>query len=273
MPKIIIVTGASSGLGFAMAKQLLQDGNVVYCLARRVEMMKGLETLGGKIISLDISSEKSIKEAIKKISKQTARIDVLINNAGYGLYGAVEDITLKQARDQFEVNLFGLAALTKEILPVMRRQGFGKIINISSMGGKVYTPLGAWYHATKHALEGWSDCLRLELKEFGIDVVIVEPGVIKTAFGQVAGEPILKNSGKGVYARLARAMAKSVSVSYSKDGDATNPEVVARKISQIVDSKKVKTRYVVGYLARPLMMVRKYLGDNIYDRVILAQVR
>ena len=171
MKKVIIVTGASSGIGKATALQLIKERHIVYGAARRVEKMQDLVSDGGKFIAMDVTNHNQVHSQIGKIIADEGKIDVLINNAGYAVYGPVEEINYEQAKRQFDVNLFGLAEVTKAVLPTMREHKSGTIINISSVGGKIYTPLGAWYHATKHALEGWSDCLRLELKQFGIDVV------------------------------------------------------------------------------------------------------
>ena len=152
MKKVIVVTGASSGIGKSTALQLLKEGNIVYGIARRVERMKDIVDKGGKAISIDITKQEQVKSGIAEVIKNEGRIDVLVNNAGYALYGPIEEITYEQAKYQFEVNLFGLAEITKEVLPTMRSQKSGMIINISSVGGKIYSPLGAWYHATKHAL-------------------------------------------------------------------------------------------------------------------------
>jgi NADP-dependent 3-hydroxy acid dehydrogenase YdfG len=161
MKKVILVTGASSGIGKATAQQLIKEGHIVYGAARRIEKMKDLEESGGHAIQMDVIKEQEVKACADRIIKEQGRIDVLVNNAGYAVYGPVENVDLEDARRQFEVNIFGLAAITKEVLPYMREAKSGTIINISSIGGKIYTPLGAWYHATKHALEGWSDCLRI----------------------------------------------------------------------------------------------------------------
>ncbi|MCL4113180.1 UNVERIFIED_CONTAM: hypothetical protein GTU68_051197 [Idotea baltica] len=180
MGKVILVTGASSGIGKATALKLIKEGHTVYGAARRLNKMKELETAGGHAVALDVMDHERVKEVVKQILDQEGRIDVLVNNAGYALWGPVEEVGYEAAKRQFEVNIFGLAEVTKAVLPGMRAQKSGRIINVSSVGGKIYSPLGAWYHATKHALEGWSDCLRLELKQFGIDVVIIQPGAIAT---------------------------------------------------------------------------------------------
>src|SRR5689334_18003170 len=181
--KTALVTGASSGMGKEIARKLICDGFQVYVAARHIDKMIDLERLGARPLRMDLSREAEIVSAVETILKETGGVDVLVNNAGFGLYGPVEDIGIEEARYQFEVNVFGTARLTQLLLPAMREKGSGTIVNITSMGGKIYTLLGAWYHATKHALEGWSDCLRLELATFGIRVVIVEPGLIETGFG------------------------------------------------------------------------------------------
>lgn len=261
----ILVTGASSGIGKAAAHALLEKGHTVYAAARRLEAMRDLQEHGAVPLRMDITKEADVSSVVDRITSQHGGIDVLINNAGFGMYGAVEDTSIDDARYQFEVNLFGMARLTQLVIPSMRKTGKGTIVNVSSMGGKVYTPLGAWYHATKHAVEGWSDCLRLELRPFGIDVVIIEPGIIGTEFGNVMTQPMLERSGRGPYGELAQAIAKST-VSMSP------PAVVADAIARAVQARRPKTRYVAGKFARPLMFVRKYFGDRLYDRLIMSQL-
>ena len=270
--KVILITGASSGMGKETALQLIKEGYTVYGAARRVEQMKDLEEKGGHALAMDVTNEEQMKAAVSKIIEKQGRIDVLVNNAGYAIYGAVEDTTIADARRQFEVNIFGLARLTQLVLPHMRKQGSGRIINTSSMGGKIYTPLGAWYHATKHALEGWSDCLRLELKQFGIDVVIIEPGIIKTEFGDVMTAPMMERSGTTAYATLAKSVEKATSDSYEKGGSSP-ASVISNLISKAVKARKPKTRYVAGKLAKPLMFVRKYFGDRFFDWAVMSQVK
>ena len=171
LTQVAFVTGASSGMGKETALRLLDKGLIVYVAARRLELMTDLQERGAIAIQMDISKEEQIVAAIQKVEAAHGGIDVLINNAGFGMYGSMEESSIADARYQFEVNLFGLARLTQLALPYMRQKGAGTIVNISSMGGKMYTPLGSWYHATKHALEGWSDCLRIELASFGIKVI------------------------------------------------------------------------------------------------------
>jgi short-subunit dehydrogenase len=199
--KVVLITGASSGIGKEAARTLKKTGSVVYGAARRSEMMKDLESDGIRVLQLDLTDEDSVEACVKSIIEREGRIDILVNNAGYGSYGAIEDIPISEARRQFEVNLFGLARLTQAVLPSMRAKRFGRIVNISSIAGKIYTPFGGWYHATKFALEGFSDCLRLEVEPFGINVVVVEPGGIKTEWGTIAAEHLRKTSGSGAATR------------------------------------------------------------------------
>ncbi|MGD1841496.1 MAG: oxidoreductase [Thermonemataceae bacterium] len=270
--QVILVTGASSGIGKATAKQLLEEGHTVYTAARRVEKMDDLKALGATPLKMDITKEEEIQQVVATIEKEHGGVDVLVNNAGYAIYGAMEDTKIEDARRQFEVNLFGLARLTQLVHPYMRSQKAGKIINLSSMGGKMYTPLGAWYHATKHALEGWSDCLRLELKQFNIEVVIIEPGVIETEFGDVMLQPLLDRSGEGPYSQMANALANATKKSYEQ-GDSSPATVIAKLITKAVRAQKPKTRYVAGKYAKPMMFIRKYLGDSIFDKIIMSQVK
>src|SRR5215213_429188 len=179
-PKVALVTGASSGIGAATARQ---GGYLVHAGARRVERMQELAEDGMSVVALDVADDSSMTGVVGKILADHGRIDVLVNNAGYGSYGSVEDVPLAEGRYQLEVNLFGLARLTQLVTPHMRAAGAGKIVNVSSIGGHLGEPLGAWYHASKFAVEGFSDSLRLELHEFGIDVIVIEPGAIRTEWG------------------------------------------------------------------------------------------
>jgi NAD(P)-dependent dehydrogenase (short-subunit alcohol dehydrogenase family) len=264
---VVLVTGASSGIGEAAVRALLAQGYRVHAGARRVSRMESLREAGAVVHALDITDEGSIRALVSAIMEKEGRLDVLVNNAGYGVYGAVEEVSIEEARGQFEVNLFGIARLTQLILPFMRNAGGGTIINISSMGGRVYTPLGAWYHASKHALEGWSDCLRIEVAPFGIRVVIIEPGAIGTEFGEVAVVPLLERSGTGPYAVTAQKMAAATRRTFSS-GKASPPSLIADLIVRVIRSPRPKTRYVAGHLARPVMLARRLLGDRLFDQMI-----
>lgn len=270
--KTALVTGASSGMGKAIAKRLLADGFHVYVAARSVDKMADLSSLGATPLKMDISKDEEITAAVEAILRESGGVDVLVNNAGFGLYGPVEEIGIDEARYQFEVNVFGAARLTQLLLPAMRKKGAGTIVNITSMGGKIYTLLGAWYHATKHALEGWSDCLRLELAPFGINVVVVEPGLIETGFGDVVSDGLLKRSGHGAYAKLTHAVAKATKDAYGK-GRGTDPSVIANIVSGAVATKRPRTRYVAGKYAKPMILIRSWFGDRMFDRMIMSQMR
>ncbi|MDF2936204.1 MAG: short-chain dehydrogenase [Paenibacillaceae bacterium] len=270
--KIILITGASSGIGKAASQKLLAEGNIVYATARRLEQMQDLKKKGAITLKMDISDEEAIQACIDKILKEQQRIDVLFNNAGFALYGSVEETSLSDARYQFEVNMFGLAKVTQLVLPHMRKQGSGTIINTSSVAGKIHSPLGAWYHASKHALEGWSDCLRLEVKPFGINVVVIEPGTIETEFAQVSGAPMLQNSGDGPYGGMAKAVAKMHAKSY-KPGAASSPSVIADTVVKAIRANKPKTRYAVGKMAKPSILLRKLLSDRSMDKMIMSMIK
>lgn len=270
MKKVVVITGASSGMGKSTANILHQQGYKVYGGARRIEKMKDLEEKGMEIFHLDLTNDASISNAVNTILKKEGRIDVLINNAGYGSYGSVEEVSIEEAKRQFEVNIFGLARITQLIIPIMRKQKSGRIVNISSMGGKIYTPFGAWYHATKYALEGWSDCLRLELKQFNIDVVIVEPGGIQTEWGGIAMENLKKISGSGPYANFAN----KVIASFGKRDDQLTPvKVLGQEIAKAATEKNPKTRYLKGYLAKPLVAVRRWFSDKFLDKMIFSLIK
>jgi len=267
--KVILITGASSGIGKSAARELAEAGHIVYGAARRVDQMEDLRPSGVGVIALDVTDHPAIEKAVDQILEEQGRIDVLINNAGYGLYGAVEDISIEEARYQFEVNLFGLAQLTKSVLPPMREQGSGRIINISSVGGKIYTLLGAWYHATKHALEGWSDSLRLELKPHGIDVVLIEPGAIDTNFDEVMAGPMKERSGQGAYAEQVDSVVRGLERFYTPE-NSSPPEVVSHTIQKAVEARRPRTRYATGKFSRPLIFLRWLLSDRMFDRMLGA---
>lgn len=265
--KVALITGASSGIGKEAAIELKNKGFTVYAAARRVDKMQDLATKGIRPISLDVTDDESMIHGVNEILKKEGRIDVLVNNAGYGSYGAVEDVPLDEARRQMEVNVFGLARMIQLVLPNMRERKFGKIVNISSMGGKIWTNFGGWYHATKFAVEGLSDCLRLELAPFGIDVIVVEPGGIKTDWGIIAAENLKKVSAKGPYAKATNKAADGMIKNYTGN-QLSKPELIARTIGKAVTAKRPKTRYLVGFMAKPMVFMKTVFGDRAYDRII-----
>ncbi len=270
MKKVVLITGASSGMGKSAAQILHNQGYRVYGAARRTDRMKDLEEKGMGIVPLDLTNDESIENAVNTILEKEGRIDILINNAGYGSYGSVEEVSIEEAKRQFEVNIFGLARITQLVIPGMRENKSGRIVNISSMGGKIYTPFGAWYHATKHSLEGWSDCLRIELKPFGIDVVVVEPGGIQTEWGNIMSDYLMETSGSGPYADSVNKVIKGLE---SRSSQLTHVDVLGKEIARAAVDKKPKTRYVKGYMAKPAITMRKWFGDRFFDRMLASQLK
>src|SRR6056297_379535 len=227
--KVVLITGASSGIGKATCEKLAKEGYIVYGVSRTVKEIDELKASNVNTVKMDITNKEEVHRCIDIVLKREGRIDVLFNNAGFGLYGSAEDINIEDAKYQFEVNLFGLARITRLVLKHMRENNSGLIINTSSMGGKIYTPLGGWYHASKHALEAWSDCLRIDVKQFGIDVVIIEPGIIKTSFQDVMREKLLESSKDGAYKEMAAKIADSTRKLY-KPERASSPEIIAEVV-------------------------------------------
>ena len=267
MKKVILLTGASSGIGYQTAESLAKEGHVVYGAARRIEKMETLKQFGVKPIYLDVTDEESIKSAIDTIIRNEGRIDVLINNAGYGSFGAVEDVNISEAKMQFEVNLFGLARLVQLVLPHMRKQKSGRIINVSSMGGRLTTYFGAWYHATKYALEAFSDALRMEVSDFGIDVSLIEPGGIKTDWGIIAADKLANSAKGGAYEKEAMKTAKGMKKQYSGNL-LSNPIVITKAISKAVNSNRPKARYLIGFMAKPLVFLHTILPTKVFDKIM-----
>ena len=267
MKKVILLTGASSGIGYQTAESLAKEGHVVYGAARRIEKMETLKQFGVKPMYLDVTYEESIKSAIDTIIGNEGRIDVLINNAGYGSYGAIEDVEISEAKMQFEVNLFGLARLVQLVLPHMRKQKSGRIINVSSMGGRLTTYFGAWYHATKYALEAFSDALRMEVVDFGIDVSLIEPGLIKTDWGIIAANKLADSSKGGAYEKEALRTSEGMKKQYSGNMG-SNPIVITKAISKAVNSRCPKARYLIGFMAKPLVFLHTILPARVFDKIM-----
>ena len=267
MGKTAFVTGASAGIGEATARALLAAGYRVFAGARRLDRMAGLAAAGATLLKLDLTDDASIVAAIEAIKREAGRIDVVVNNAGYGSYGALEDVPLTEGRRQFEVNVFGLARLCQLALPMMRAQKSGRIVNVTSIGGKIWEPLGAWYHATKFAVEGLSDCLRVEVAPFGVDVIVIQPGAIRTEWAGIAREGLLQMSGTSAYAELAKRHARMLATA-DTSRLASPPEVVARTIVRAVSARRPRTRYATGGGARTILFLRKILPDRMFDRLI-----
>ncbi|MEU8825281.1 oxidoreductase [Streptomyces sp. NPDC048636] len=269
--KTALVTGASSGIGQATALKLQGLGYTVYGAARRTDRLQELAGRGIRPLAMDVTDDDSMRAGVDRVISETGRLDVLVNNAGYGSYGAIEDLPLDEARHQFDVNVFGALRLTQIALPHMRARRSGTVVNITSMGGKIYTPLGGWYHGTKFALEALSDCLRIETKPFGIDVVIIEPGGIATEWGAIAAENLEKSSASGAYSDQADAVAAALR-SEAMAKRLSPPTVIADAIGKAVTARRPKTRYATGFSARPLMALRRLLSDRAYDALISRSV-
>jgi len=266
--KVCLVTGASSGIGHATALELLQAGYVVYGVARRVERMDDIRAAGGHVLAMDIKSETDMERVVNTIIAEQGRIDVLVNNAGIGLHGSIEDSPIDQGRNLFEVNLFGVARLIQLVLPHLRQHNSGTIINVSSIGGEIALPLGAWYYASKHALEAFSDSLRQEVKQFGINVVLIQPGIIKTEFENTTPQELRTISGHGAYRNLAEAMAKRAETSLGEGSKASDPAVVAKTIRAAIESPAPKPRYAVGYVAGTLLFLNRFLPVRLFDKMV-----
>lgn len=269
MKKVVLITGASAGMGKETVKLLLQAGYIVYGAARRVDKMNDIQSLGAKILSMDVADEASMVKGVQEIISAEGRIDVLVNNAGFGSYGAVEDVAISDARYQLEVNVFGLARLTQLVLPYMRKQRSGKIVNVTSIGGRMATPLGGWYHASKYAVEGLSDSLRNEVKQFGIDVILIEPGGVKTEWTDIAMNHLQEVSGNTAYKDIT---ASAIKMSKMADKGA-EPIVIATLIKKAISVKSPKARYVKGYMAKPIMFMKQWLSDGMFDRIIRSQLK
>ena len=265
--KTALITGASSGIGEATALHLAELGYTVYAGARRVERMSDLADRGIRTRSVDVTDDPSMVALVEAILADTGRIDVLVNNAGYGLYGALEDVPVDEARRQFDVNIFGLARMTQLVLPQMRAQREGYIVNISSMGGKIWEPLGSWYHASKFAVEGLSDSLRVEVAAFGIKVVIIQPGTIRSEWSGIAADKLEAASANTPYAEQAKLVGGGLrAVDHMRM--ASGPEVVAEAVGKAVQSPKPRTRYIVGGGARGILLAEAVLPDRGFDRFI-----
>lgn len=267
MQKTALVTGASAGIGEATARRLLKDGYRVFAAARRLDRMAGLAAEGAELIDLDLTLDASIVAAVETIRARAGRLDVLVNNAGYGSYGALEDVPMEEARRQVEVNLFGLARLCQLSTPLMRAQGSGTILNVTSIGGKFGEPFGSWYHATKFAVEGLSDCLRLELRPFGIRVVVIEPGAIRTEWAGIAHQSLVERSGHTAYAPYAGKHAAMLG-SADTFRFASPPEVVADTIASAAAARRPRIRYATGGGARVFLFLARWLPDRMLDSLM-----
>jgi NADP-dependent 3-hydroxy acid dehydrogenase YdfG len=271
----VLISGCSSGIGAATAAALVEAGHTVYATARQVESLAALEALGAHPLALDVTSEDSMSAAVNAIETEHGRVGTLINNAGYGEYGPIEESDLDRVRTMFETNVFGLARLTQLVLPAMRRSRSGRIVNIGSMGGRMTFPVGGFYHATKYAVEAISDALRVEVKPFGIDVILVEPGLIRTSFEGRVSESLEAGAATGgadtAYAGLLAANEKSTTGGYANDFMATGPEAVAVVIVKALESRRPRSRYVVTPAAKVMINLRRFGGDRVWDAAMRKQ--
>ncbi len=265
----VLITGCSTGIGRATAERLGRGGHTVYATARRLESLEGLEQSGCKPLSLDVTDEASMAEAVRTVQEVEGGIDALVNNAGYSQNGAVESIPLDSVRAQFETNVFGLIRMSQLVLPGMRERRRGRIVNIGSMGGRFTFPGGGIYHATKHAVEALSDAMRFESAGFGIQVVLLEPGLIKTEFGTTSVGSIAQ-ADDGVYAKFNEAVGEATAKGY--DGPlgklGGGPDAVAKVVEKALTAKRPRARYTVTPSARVFLTQRALMPDALWDRAV-----
>jgi len=270
--KAVLITGCSSGTGHATAETLAGQGWNVYATARRPETIADLEQKGCKTLALDVTDEASMEAAVNHVLEAEGAIGVLVNNAGYSQSGAVETVPLDQVRRQFETNVFGLTRMCQLALPGMREQHWGRIVNIGSMGGRVTFPGGGIYHATKYAVEAISDALRFEVRGFGVDVILIEPGLIVTGFADAASATVAPDE-SGPYARFNRAVAKLTTEAYKGPMRRLGggPEAVAKTIAGALASNRPRPRYPVTLSAHLMINQRRFTPDRVWDLLMRAQ--
>src|SRR3954449_7197906 len=264
----VLITGCSSGIGRATAGYLAQRGYTVYASARKLDAIRDLEAHGCRLLALDVTDDDSMTAAVEAVEREQGAVGVLVNNAGYSQSGAVESVPMDAVRKQFETNVFGLVRLCQLVLPAMRAQRFGRIINISSMGGRLVFPGGGYYHATKFAVEALSDALRFEVKGFGIDVVLIEPGLIKTEFGTAAVGSLAEET-DGPYAHFNNAVGATVGGAYDGGGMArlgAGPDAVAKAIARSIRNPRSRVRVTAS--ARVMLGLRRVMPDSLWDRTM-----
>jgi NADP-dependent 3-hydroxy acid dehydrogenase YdfG len=270
----VLVTGCSSGIGKATAAALVGAGHTVYATARRPETLVDLEAAGALTLALDVTSEESMASAVKIIETEHGRVGALVNNAGYGEYGTIEETDLDKVRTMFETNVFGLARLTQLVLPAMRTARSGRVVNVGSMGGRFTFPVGGYYHATKYAVEAITDALRNEVHGFGIAVSLIEPGLIRTGFEETAlTSDAAAAHQTSPYAALLASSASGTSGGYGNAMIATGPEAVAKAIVRAIEARHPRSRYVVTPAARALIATRTLGGDRVWDFMVRHQFR
>ena len=274
--KAVLITGCSTGIGRATAERLVSSGHTVYATARRPESIADLEAKGCRTLALDVTDDESMSAAVSAVEEAEGAVGALVNNAGYSQSGAVESVGLDDVRKQFETNVFGLIRMSQLVLPAMRGQGYGRIVNVGSMGGRLTFPGAGIYHATKYAVEAISDAMRFEVRGFGVDVALIEPGLIKTQFASAAvGAINTGTSGEddGPYASFNQAVAASTVGAY--EGPAARlgggPETVAKAIEKAITSRRPRARYPVTPSARIVMRQRALFTDRMWDAFVGTQ--
>lgn len=267
---VILITGASSGIGYEAARMLSEQGHKVYGAARRTERMESLRPFGVTPLALDVTSDASAKEVIDHIIQQEGRIDVLVNNAGYGELGPMETTSLEDAQRQLDVNVIGLARMTKLVLPHMREQRSGRIVNVASIAGRITFGFAGWYNASKYAVEALSDATRMEVKPYGIDVVIIEPGGVYSNWGRIAAEQLRKASDKTVYEEKAGRMANVFEMMYGRNpyNLMTSAAKAAKHVCKAATSRRPKTRYAFGVGNASMRFLHTVLPDRWFDAII-----
>ena len=268
--KAVLITGCSSGIGWATAERLANVGWRVYATARKVEAIAPLEESGCRLLSLDVTDDDSMVSAVEEVERREGAVGVLVNNAGYSQSGAVEAVPMEKVRRQFETNVFGLVRMCQLVLPGMRRQGYGRIVNVSSMGGKLTFPGGGYYHASKHAVEAISDALRFEVEGFGVKVSVIEPGLIQTGFADAAVGSI-HGPEDGPYAGFEAAVAKATAENYERGPLLRlggSPETVAEKVEEAISARSPRSRYPVTPSAHLFLWLRHLLPDRAWDAVV-----
>lgn len=272
--KAVLITGCSTGIGRATAKRLANAGHRVYASARRLDSVADLEQSGCRLVQLDVCDDASIRAAVDTVTEAEGAVGVLVNNAGYGSEGPFEEVPMAEVRRQFETNVFGLTRLTQLALPGMRAQRFGKIVNMSSVGGRLVLPGGAFYHATKFAVEAMSDALRFEVQRFGVDVTVIEPGAIMSSFGDTASARVDAIAAPDSdYALFRKRLAASIRKTYEAPGAlGGTPDDVARTIEKAITARRPKTRYTVTTGARLFLTMRHWLSDKRFDAVLRSQM-
>ena len=268
--RAVLVTGCSTGIGRATAERLASSGWRVYATARDVDAISDLAERGCEPLPLDVTHEDSMRAAVEEVERREGAVGVLVNNAGYSQSGAVEGVPMEKVRRQFETNVFGLVRMCQLALPGMRRQRWGRIVNLSSMGGKFTFPGGGYYHATKHAVESLSDALRFEVEGFGVEVVVIEPGIIRTSFADAATGSIDGNP-DGPYAGFDAAVAKAVRDNYERGPILKlggGPEVVADVIERAIGADRPRARYAVTPSAHLFLWLRRLLPDRAWDALV-----